>query len=89
MDTIVALVEWFIQAVRNVGIPAMGVWVAWLMFWGQVGGFSKNDNAKEWGTLLKGYIGLIIVCILAWFMIGAIANIIFQGGSSLSSTIGF
>ena len=91
MDTIAALFEWFIYFVRNWGIPIMGAWVAWLMFWSKVKGFESKDvdKAKNWSGLITGYIGLIIVCIIAWVVIGAIANIIFQGGTSVSGTLGF
>ena len=95
MDTVAALFEWFIYFVRNWGIPIMGAWVAWLMFWGRVKGFTKDHNkagdgtSTDWSGLITSYIGLIIVCILAWVVIGAIANIIFQGGTTVSGTLGF
>ena len=91
MDTIAALFEWFIYFVRNWGIPIMGAWVAWLMFWAKVKGFDSKgvDKSKNWSELITNYIGLIVVCIVAWVVIGAIANIIFQGGTSVSETLGF
>ena len=91
MDTIAALFEWFIYFLRNWGIPIMGAWVAWLMFWGKVKGFDSDqtNDAKDWSSLITSYIGLVIVCIVAWVVIGAIANIIFQGGTTVSGTLGF
>ena len=93
MDTIAALFEWFIYFVRNWGIPIMGAWVAWLMFWNRVKGFTTDDKSitesVKWSELITGYIGLILVCIIAWVVVGAIANIIFQGGTSVSGTLGF